>query len=161
MLDSFNRYQVTNKVLVNELGKLIEKEDRFEEDWSLSRKREIVNHFNYVMEHGGAVIIVTRETFVVGFAVIEPGEFGQTFRYRELSYIHVSSEVRGDGIGKELFKKTLVIAKLLGAEKLYIGAHPSIEAQRFYSRMGCVLAEEINEDIYLREPRDIQLEVTL
>ena len=143
MLDTFTRYQATNKVLVNESGNLVEKEDRFEDDWLFNRKREIVIHFNYVLNHGGAVIIVTRETSVVGFAVIEPGEFGHKFRYRELSYIHVSSELRGNGIGHELFKKMLEVTKELGAEKLYIGAHPSIETQRFYSKMGCELAEEI------------------
>ncbi|MCA0987230.1 GNAT family N-acetyltransferase [Guptibacillus algicola] len=161
MLDSFQRDQATTKVLVNESGSLVEKEDTFEDEWHLARKREIVQHFRHVIDQGGAVIVANDDAGVVGFAVIEPGEFGQHSCYRELSYIHVSNEHRGKGIGKELFKVVTSVAIQLGADKLYIGAHPSIETQGFYSRMGCVLAEEINEEIYMREPRDIQLEYIL
>lgn len=161
MLDAFQRDQRTTKVLVNESGTLVEKEDAFEDEWTVTRKREIVQHFRHVIDQGGAVIIANEDAAVVGFAVIEPGEFGQHSRYRELSYIHVSREHRGKGIGKDLFSVVLDAAKQLGADKLYIGAHPSIETQSFYSHMGCVLAEEIHEEIYMREPRDIQLEVTV
>lgn len=161
MLDTFQRYQATNKVLVNNSGSLVESEDTFEDDWSVNRKRDIVHHFREVIDHGGAVILANEETTVVGFAVIEPGDFGTQCRYRELSYIHVSAECRGVGIGKELFKKAIDVARELGTDKLYIGAHPAIETQHFYSSMGCVLAKEINEKIYLREPRDIQLEITI
>lgn len=161
MLDTFNRSQVTQNVLFNESGHLLQKEDHFKDDWSLHQKREIVKHFRHVLNLGGAIIVATWELTIVGFAVIEPGEFGQTFRYRELSYIHVTSEHRGKGIGKRIFKKTMIVARELGADKLYIGSHPSVETQRFYSEMGCVLAKEINESIYHRETRDIQLEVNV
>ncbi|WP_270181096.1 GNAT family N-acetyltransferase [Alkalihalobacillus sp. CinArs1] len=161
MLDTFNRNQETSRVLVNENGSLVEKEDHFKDKWSLTRKREIVQHFRDVTEGGGAVIIANMDTTVVGFAVIESEVFGDRSRYRELSYIHVSSEHRGNGIGRKLFNVVTNVAKQLGAEKLYIGAHPSIETQRFYFSMGCVLAEEMNEDIYNREPLDLQLEYTL
>ncbi|MDP4549662.1 GNAT family N-acetyltransferase [Alkalihalobacillus macyae] len=158
MLDTFNRSQVTQNVLVHESGHLLKKEDSFHDEWTFQQKREIVEHFRHVLNLGGAVIVATMELTIVGFAVIESEEFGQTFRYRELSYIHVTSEHRGKGIGSQLFDKTRNVARELGADKLYIGSHPAVETQRFYSEMGCVLAKEINESIYLRETRDIQLE---
>ncbi len=161
MLDSFERYQETKNVMVYESNNLTEKEDPFLDDWTIERKREIVNHFRSTIDCGGAVIVAKHEKEVVGFAVIEPESFGETSVYRELSYIHTSFPFRGMGIGRSLFIKTKEVAKQLGATKLYIGAHPSVATQRFYANMGCVLAEEINHDIYQREIRDIQLEISV
>ena len=66
--------------------------------------------------------------------------------------------MRGRGIGKKLFEVCCEKAKLLGAEKLYIAAHPSVETQRLYKHMGCTLASEINAQILNKEPLDLQME---
>ena len=81
--------------------------------------------------------------------------------YVELPYIHVSRELRGSGIGKRLFEICCKEAKLLGAKKLYIAAHPSVETQRFYKHRGCTLASEINTVIFNKEPLDLQMEYPL
>ncbi|WP_273833953.1 GNAT family N-acetyltransferase [Guptibacillus sedimenti] len=161
ILDSFERKQETTQVLVVESNRLNEKEDRFEDDWTIERKREIVNHFKSTITCGGAVIVAEQGNKVLAFAVIEAETFGERSTYRELSYVHTSLPYRGMGIGHRLFVKAKDIAKQLGVEKLYIGAHPSVETQRFYKRMGCIIAKEMNREIYEREMRDIQLEITL
>ncbi|WP_169082018.1 GNAT family N-acetyltransferase [Paenibacillus sp. PL91] len=161
MLDSFDRSQKTTKVLVNEEGRLKEKEDAFEDNWTLERKREIVQHFKRNIADGGAVIVAKQGAELIGFAIIEAELFGDESIYRELSYIHVTRSARGQKVGEQLFAKAKQVAKGLGADKLYIGAHPAAETQHFYRKMGCVLADEINEKIYKREIRDIQLEVML
>ncbi|MYL65143.1 GNAT family N-acetyltransferase [Bacillus hwajinpoensis] len=161
ILDTFERKQETTKVLVVESNSLNEKEDRFVDDWTIERKREIVNHFKSTIASGGAVIVAEQGSKVLGFAVIEAKTFGERSTYRELSYIHTSLPYRGMGIGRRLFVKAKEVAKQLGVEKLYIGAHPSVETQRFYKSMGCMIAKEMNCEIYERETRDIQLEITL
>ncbi|MBO0991517.1 GNAT family N-acetyltransferase [Bacillus sp. SD088] len=161
MLDSFERFQRTTRVLFNDQGTLIENEDLFEDNWTLEKKRQIVEHFKQTIKKGGAVVIAKQEAQLIGFAVIEAVPFGSESIYRELSFLHVTRPARGQKIGEYLFLKAKEAAKLLGAEKLYIGAHPSVETQNFYHKMGCVLAAEINEFIYKREISDIQLEVML
>lgn len=161
ILDTFERKQETTKVLVVESNRLNEKEDRFKDDWTIERKREIVNHFKSIITCDGAVIVAEQESKVLGFAVIEAETFGERSTYRELSYMHTSFPYRGMGIGRRLFVKAKDIAKQLGVKKLYIGAHPSVETQRFYKEMGCMIAKEMNHEIYERETRDIQLEITL
>ncbi|MGE6204550.1 GNAT family N-acetyltransferase [Guptibacillus hwajinpoensis] len=161
MLDSFERKQITTNVWVVESNDFIEMKDRFEDDWTIERKREIVDHFKSTIARGGSVIVAEQDMNVYGFAVIEAETFGEFSAYRELSYIHVSLPFRGKGIGRKLFIKAQEVAKQLGVDKLYIGAHPSVETQEFYRRMGCVIAEEIYHEIYERETRDIQLEITL
>ncbi|SFJ16959.1 Acetyltransferase (GNAT) domain-containing protein [Paenibacillus sp. UNC496MF] len=161
MLDSFERFQLTTRVLFNDRGTWRETEDSFEDDWTLERKRQIVEHFKDAIKHGGAVVIAKQGAQLVGFAVIEAVPFGSEFIYRELSFLHVTRSVRGRKAGEHLFLKAKEVAKLLGADKLYIGTHPSVETQHFYRKMGCAPAVEINEFIYQREIRDIQLEITL
>ncbi|KGX88667.1 hypothetical protein N781_09720 [Pontibacillus halophilus JSM 076056 = DSM 19796] len=161
MLDSFQRYQKTERVYVECNGEILEKYDRFEDTWSISRKREVVRHFSEVIANGGLILLVERNHQIIGFAVIEGVEFGETAVYRELSYIHIDRRHRGKGIGKALFEMVRKAAKDIGAAKLYIGAHPSVETQHFYTRMGCTLAKEINQAIYEREPRDLRLEISV
>lgn len=91
LLDSFDRYQETKKVLAYQEGKFIEKEDHFKDDWTSNDKKKIVQHFQEVIISGGTVIIARQEAEVIGFAVIEPVTFGEeagigsfhTFMYRE------------------------------------------------------------------------------
>ncbi|MFD1019539.1 GNAT family N-acetyltransferase [Thalassobacillus hwangdonensis] len=161
MLDHFERKQETRNVHVQTNGNLINKEDAFEDDWTNEDKRNIVAHFDTVLNDGGAVIVAEQSGMVVGFAVIEGNLFGSRDTYLELSFIHVTRQMRGKGIGEMLMEKVRDEAKRLGASKLYIGAHPNVATQSFYRKIGCVLAEEVNQEIYDREPRDIQLELLL
>lgn len=110
---------------------------------------------------GGSVIGVYRERELIAFANVENEKFGTYSDYVELPYIHVSREVRGSGIGKKLFEICCEEAKLLGAKKLYVAAHPSVETQHFYKKMGCTLASEINPTIFNKEPLDLQMEYPL
>ncbi|MFP3489107.1 hypothetical protein R0K20_16030, partial [Staphylococcus sp. SIMBA_130] len=71
ILDTFERKQETTNVLVVESNSLNEKEDRFEDDWTIERKREIVNHCKATIASGGAVIVAEQGSKVFGFAVIE------------------------------------------------------------------------------------------
>ena len=78
-----------------------------------------------------------------------------------LSNIHVSQDMRRQGIGKELFTLTKTWANEHGAEKLYISAHSAVESQAFYKSMGCVEAVEYNQELAEKEPCDCQLECVL
>jgi GNAT superfamily N-acetyltransferase len=86
---------------------------------------------------------------------------GSSQQYLELEYIHVSRDFRGQGIGQKLFQGICQAARMRGAQKLYIGAHPAVETQAFYATVGCISAQEIVLEIYQREPRDLQLEYVL
>ncbi|NMH72733.1 GNAT family N-acetyltransferase [Bacillus sp. RO2] len=160
-LSGFKRYQETKVVYVVDNNQLLKKEDAFVDDWNEQQKRNIASHLRKTAEKGGAVICVKEDGKVLGFSVIEPDQFGTESTYLELSFIHVSADYRGQKIGEKLFRKTMEKAREMGANKLYIGAHPAVETQHFYKKMGCLPAQEIHQPIYDREPRDVQLEVTL
>lgn len=160
-LSTFNRYQETHQVLVKYQDHLIMKKDSFVDDWDHEKKSAVVHSLRCCMQAGGSVIGVYRERELIAFANVENEKFGTYSDYVELPYIHVSRELRGSGIGKRLFEICCKEAKLLGAKKLYVAAHPSVETQQFYKRMGCTLASEINTVIFNKEPLDLQMEYPL
>lgn len=160
-LSTFDRYQETHQVLVEYQDELIMKNDYFVDDWDHEKKSSVVHSLRYCIQTGGIVIGVYREHELMAFANVENVKFGTYSDYLELPYIHVSQESRGRGIGKRLFEICCEKAKQLGAEKLYIAAHPAVETQHFYKQVGCTLASEINPEILNKEPLDLQLEYIL
>ena len=52
-------------------------------------------------------------------------------------------------------------ARKLGAKKLYISATPSENTVNFYLHLGCVLAKEMDPELFELEPEDIHLEYAL
>ncbi|MED1865045.1 GNAT family N-acetyltransferase [Fictibacillus nanhaiensis] len=159
----FNRYQETKQVWYVEDGAYKIKDDYFIDDWSTERKVQIIQELRRCVCGGGVVVAAWKQKQLVGFGNLESERFGSDEQYLELPYLHVSNDARGMGIGKKLFAVCCYEAKRLEGKKLYIAAHPSIESQNFYRTVGClpVPAEEVNENIFKREPLDIQLEKTL
>ena len=96
-----------------------------------------------------------------GFASVESGLFGGEERYLDLSSMHVSADMRGRGIGAELFAAAAGWARAHGARKLYISAHSAVETQAFYAKLGCVDAARPEKGHVEREPFDCQLELRL
>lgn len=108
--------------------------------------------------NGAFIIGAFERDQVIAFAGIRTGFFGKESKYLQMPYMHVSKQFRGLGIGKELFYSCIDNAKSMGADKVYISAHPAIETQKFYESLGCVLAKEINPELKKLEPHDIHLE---
>lgn len=160
-LRKFNRYQVTSSVRYKENDKYIYKDEHFIESWDEVKKHQVIQSLKQCVCNGGIAAGAFKNNELIGFANVENGSFGKNKDYLELSYIHVSNELRNLGIGKKLFHLCSEEAKAIGAKKLYIAAHPAVETQHFYRSLGCVLAEETNNEIYEREPLDIQLEFIL
>lgn len=96
-----------------------------------------------------------------GFASVESAPLGKAGDYRDLTCLHVSAELRGRGIGRELFARAAQWARAHGGKKLYLSAHSAVETQAFYAAMGCVEAREYNEAHVASEPFDCQMEYAL
>ena len=78
-----------------------------------------------------------------------------------MKFLHVSNSFRKQGLGKKLFLLAAEKAYGLGAKKLYVSATPSENTVNFYLRLGCVLATEIDQELFELEPEDIHLEYVL
>lgn len=134
------------------------REDPFIDDWSEDEYAKLVCCLKNTVGTGGFVYAAFRGGILKGFASVEPGLFGGENRYLDLSSLHVSEDMRGQGLGKALFCAAAEWAGSRGAEKLYISGHSAVETQGFYRAMGCVEAAEYNRKHVEEEPYDCQLE---
>ena len=161
LFSNFTRRQVVTKCWRTEKGEWKIKEVPFIDDWSEENYATLVSCLKNTILTGGFVYGAFSDNALKGFVSVEPTLFGGEQKYLDLSSIHVSEDMRGQGIGKVLFLAAKEWAKENGAGKLYISAHSSVESQAFYKAMGCVEAEVYNRKHVEEEPCDCQLECSL
>lgn len=98
---------------------------------------------------------------LVGVSILESKFIGSGQRTLQLKFLQISRDYRGQGLGTKLFQLAVEKAKELGAKKLYISATPSENTVNYYMRLGCVLATELDPELFALEPEDIHLEYAI
>lgn len=157
----FTRHQVVSQCWRKVDGQWCIKDIAFTDDWDEADYRTLIACLQSTLAGGGVVFGAFKDGQLKGFASVEAELFGKNKGYLDLTSLHVSEEMRGKSIGKELFRLSKAWAKEHGAQKLYISAHSSVETQAFYRAMGCVEAVEYNEAHVAAEPCDCQMECVL
>lgn len=158
---TFIRRQVVDQCLRRENGVWVVRSDPFVDDWTEEDYQTLICCLHNTVRTGGFVLGAFSDGELKGFISVEKGFFGGENLYYDLSSIHVSEDMRRNGIGKELFMSAAEWAREQGAKKLYISSHSAIESQAFYRSMGCVEATEYNRKHVEEEPYDCQIEYVL
>jgi len=109
-------------------------------------------------ERDGTFWGVLENDALIGAAILESKFIGSRQDTLQLKFLHVSRDYRKMGIASRLFKLAAEKAWALGARKLYISATPSEHTINYYLRLGCILADEIDAELFALEPEDIHLE---
>ena len=161
MFAYFDRTQNVTECWRKVNGEWLIAEVPFIDNWSEEEYRKGVRYLKTVVASGGYVVAAFRDGCLKGFASVEPAIFGTKAKHMNLSNLHVSRDMRRQGIGSELFRLAKQWAKDRQAEKLYISAHSSVESQAFYRALGCVEANEYNQQLAEKEPCDCQMECAL
>ena len=158
----FKRRQDVNICWRKEAGEWVLRSDPFVDDWSEEDYQFLVRCLQNTINTGGLVCgAFTEEGKLKGFVSVEKEPMGSRNHYWDLTSIHVSQDMRRNGIGRVLFQIAADWAREQGAEKLYISSHSAAETQAFYRGLGCVDAVEVQEKHVLAEPYDCQLEYLL
>lgn len=157
----FIRHQIVTRCWRRDGGEWVIRDDPFIDDWSETDYQTLVVCLKNTVQTGGVVYAAFSGNVLKGFASVEAAFFGRENQYLDLTSIHVSEDMRGAGIGRSLFLLAKEWAKEKGAKKLYISAHSAVESQAFYRSMGCVEANEYNQQHVDAEPFDCQLECEL
>ncbi len=157
----FIRRQVVTKCWRREAGEWVIRDAPVVDDWSEADYDVLVSCLKNTLRTGGFVCGAFEDGKLKGFTSVESELLGGDQRYLDLTSIHVSEDMRGTGIGSELFHAAARWAKAHGGEKLYISSHPAVESQAFYKRMGCVEAQIYQKKHVDAEPYDCQLEYRL
>lgn len=155
---NFIRHQKVTDCWRKENDKWVIKSDPFIDDWTEDEYQILITCLKNTIATDGFVYGAFCDDDLKGFVSVETGLFGGKQKYLDLSSIHVSEDMRGQGIGKSLFLAAKAWASEKGARKLYISAHSAVESQAFYKAMGCVEAQVYNQKHVEEEPYDCQLE---
>ncbi len=157
----FIRRQEVKKCWRKEDGKWVIKDAPFIDDWSEKDYEFLVACLKNTSATGGFVYAAFCDNALKGFASVEADFLEGEGKCLDLTSLHVSADMRGGGIGRELFLAACRWAKEKGAEKLYISGHSAVETQAFYKAMGCVEAKVYDRKHAEAEPYDCQLERSL
>ena len=150
-LDLYIRKQEVNKVYRKTDGEYTLVDCKYTEDWDLNKKRSVaklISGDEYI------TYIALDNDKVVGFIGLLRELKGL---YMILDMMQVSSECRGQGIGRRLFEVGMDEARKKGAQALYISACSSEETIAFYRAMGSELASSPIKEIAEKEPFDLQM----
>lgn len=161
LFQQFIRRQNVVKCWRREGGQWLIKDAPFIDDWSEADYQVLITCLKNTIATGGFVYGAFCGGVLKGFASVEAALFGSNGEYLDLTSLHVSEDMRGKGIGKTLFLEAGRWAKEHGGRKLYISGHSAVETQAFYKAMGCVEAQEYNQQHVEAEPFDCQLEYRL
>lgn len=157
----FIRHQTVTKCWRKENDSWIVKDAPFVDDWTEDDYQILISCLKNTILSGGFVYGAFCDGKLKGFVSAEPEIFGSEQKYCDLSSIHISKDMRKQGIGRTLFLAAKEWAKQKGAKKLYISAHSAVESQAFYKAMGCVEAKVYDQKHVEAEPYDCQLECIL
>ena len=145
----FERWSVLKKRYYNVSG------------WHPNNIERNINNLYDIYDHGGSFFGLFQEKQIVGVVALECKFIGSNNDQLQVVFLHIDKNYRKKGYGKILMNQTKERAKELGAKKLYISATPSKNTVDFYMHLGCLLASEINADLYQLEPYDIHLEMII
>lgn len=161
LFSGFIRRQEVGKCWRKEGGAWVIRDAPFIDDWSEEDYRRLICQLRRTARAGGLVCAAFCGGILKGFVSVEPERFGPEGDYMDLAHIHVSADLRGNGIGRALFLTAVDWARARGAGKLYISAHSAVESQAFYRAMGCTEARIYSPRHVEKEPFDCQLEYSL
>jgi len=106
-------------------------------------------------DRGGMFLGAFDADRLVGVAVLDNLPLGAQRDQLQLTFLHVSRDHRGKGLGTRLFEEMRTLARGKGARYLYVSATPSENTVRFYRRRGCIVAPEPEPKLLALEPDDI------
>jgi len=157
-----DRREIVLNIYFLQDGKLVLKPDYFDiQGWPPGEAELYTPILLDCYDRGGTFWGAFENDTLVGVAILESKFIGSQNDTLQLKFLHVSRDHRRRGIASTLFKLAMEKAKALGAEKLYISATPSEHTINYYMRLGCVLAKEIDPELFALEPEDMHLEYVI
>lgn len=150
-LDSYIRTHEVKKVYRKQGEEYVLVECPYTEDWNLERKREVARN---ISSEDYITYLALDDNRVVGFIGLKKKLVDD---YMILDMMHISSQYRGKGIGRQLFDLGKEEAKKAGVKELYISACSSEETIAFYRAMGAELTKNPIKEMAEKEPYDLQM----
>jgi len=157
-----DRSEVIDRVYCLRDGKLVLQPEHYDmKGWPPGEPEHYTPILCNCFDRGGTFWGAFEGAEMIGVAVLESQLIGKDKNQLQLKFLHVSRSYRKQGLGKALFETSVKKAGEQGAKKLYISATPSQNTVDFYLSLGCVLAQELDPELFELEPEDIHLEYSI
>lgn len=162
LLWQIDRREVIENIYYLREGKLVLEPEHYDmQGWPPGEAEHYTSILLDCYDRGGFFWGAFENDKLIGVSILESKFIGSRQDILQMKFLHVSRDCRGQGVGAKLFSIAVEKAKELGAKKLYISATPSEHTVNYYLRLGCVLATEIDPELFALEPEDIHLEYLL
>ena len=156
---AIDRSELVDNIYYLENGVLALKPDHCDiNGWPPGEAERYTPHLIECFDRGGWTYGLFDGGLMIGVAILEAKFIGQNKDRLQLKFLHVSKAHRGQGLGKRLFELAKTEAHTRGAKRMYISATPSENTINFYRRLGCVVTQELDPELFALEPEDIHLE---
>ncbi len=156
---AIDRSEVVENLYRLENGALLLEPRRFDiHGWPPGEAEKYTPLLVECFDRGGWFHGLFDEERMIGAAVLEAKFIGRQKDRLQLKFLHVGKAHRRRGLGKQLFELAKAEARERGAKRLYVSATPSENTIDFYRRLGCVVAAELDPELYALEPEDIHLD---
>jgi predicted N-acetyltransferase YhbS len=157
-----DRREIVQNIYILQDGKLILKPDCFDiQGWPPGEEELYTPLLLDCYDRDGTFWGAFENDVLIGVAILESKFIGSQLDMLQLKFLHVSRDLRKQGVGSRLFMMAVEKARALDAKKLYISATPSENTINYYLRLGCALAAEIDPELFELEPEDIHLEYVI
>lgn len=157
-----DRSEVIDNIYYLRDGKLVLKPEHYDmRGWPPGEPEHYMPIFLDCFNRGSYFWGAFQGDLLVGVVVLVNHFLGSAKDTLQLKFLHVSNNFRKHGLGKKLFLLAAEKAIEIGAKKMYVSSTPSENTVSFYLRLGCVLATEIDAELFALEPEDIHLEYVL
>jgi len=157
-----NRSEIVINIYYLRDGKLVLEPKHYDlHGWPHNEPERYTPFLLKCFDRGGFFWGAFEGDLLIGVAVLENRFIGSGHDTLQMKFLHVSNHFRKRGLGKKLFQLAVEKAVELEARKMYISATPAENTVNFYTYMGCVLATEIDQELFNLEPEDIHLEFVL
>ena len=156
---NIDRSEVINNIYRFENGILVLRPEHHEmHGWPPGEAQKYTPILLDCFDRGGWFYGLFDSAQPIGAVVLDSKYLGAHKDQLQLSFLHVSNSYRNQGLGRQLFELARTTARERGAKRLYISATESENTVNFYTRLGCVLAKQLDRELFALEPKDIHLQ---
>jgi len=153
-----DRTEFVSQIYEHKNGRLYKKKVDYEvPEWTAEQKEKFVQSIKALFDRGGIVMGAFDDGLLVGMATLDSRMMGSDGKQMNLNGLWVSHNYRRQGIAGTLINLIIDHAHKFGATSLYVSATESINTVTFYQNNGFLLAEQVDEILFEKEPKDIHL----
>ncbi|MFS0722386.1 GNAT family N-acetyltransferase [Paenibacillus sp. 1P07SE] len=162
-LGDIDRSEYIELIYRMEDNQLVEdKEDPHEcPSWTEDMLDELKERFVDELANGGTAYGAFDQDTLVGFGVLAHKFRGDCKDQLQIDLMYVSRAYRRKGIGTRILDELSNEARKKGAKSLYISSTETQSAVSFYRNNGSRITQQVDEELFEKEPLDIHMEKQL